>query len=84
MDSSATLRHIRKNVLQVTQQRLAEIAGVSQATVCRWEAGTLSPNLGEMALIRDEASRLGCDWNDGLFFAIPASTQNVQSVEAAS
>lgn len=65
------LKHIRKQVLKVTQRRLAEIAGVSQATVSRWEDGELSPDLTEMAAIRSEAINLGRDWDDALFFTKP-------------
>lgn len=73
MENAQTpLRHIRRAVLGITQQRLAEITGVSQATVSRWEDGNLSPNLTEMAAIRNEAIRLGKPWDDRLFFAPPS------------
>jgi predicted transcriptional regulator len=74
MEADTPLRHIRKKVLKVTQKRMAEIAAVSQATVSRWEDGELSPGLTEMTLIREEAFRLQCEWDDKLFFAVPEPT----------
>ena len=65
------IRHIRKNVLKVSQATLASIVGTTQATVSRWEAGELSPNLTELEAIRAEAKRREIDWNDELFFAAP-------------
>lgn len=75
MENTLTpLRHIRRTILGVTQQRLAELTGVSQATVSRWEDGELFPSLNEMSAIRNEAIRLGKEWDDGLFFSTPESS----------
>lgn len=51
---------------------MAEIAGVAQATVSRWENGELLPDLGQMTRIRDAATASGANWSDTLFFAVPA------------
>ena len=67
------LMHIRKNVLQATQAEMAEIAGVRQATVSRWETGELEPSRDQMAAIRGEALRRGLSWDDGWFFAAGAA-----------
>ena len=67
------LLHIRKNVLRTTQSEMAEIAGVRQATVSRWETGELEPSRDQMAAIRAEAIRRGVEWSDGLFFTAGAA-----------
>lgn len=64
------LKHIRKNVFAVTQAEFAVVAGVTQATVSRWENG-VAPSLEEMQAIRSAASDRGIDWNDALFFDAP-------------
>lgn len=66
-----SLRHIRKSIFAVTQAEFARIAGVTQATVSRWERGELTPNLGEMQKIRTEALARNLEWRDTLFFARP-------------
>ena len=65
------LKHIRKNVFAVTQAEFATVAGVTQATVSRWENG-VAPSLEEMQAIRSAASERGIDWSDALFFDAPA------------
>jgi len=68
----SAIGHIRKNVLRVSQSELGAIAGVTQATVSRWEAGELNPDLRQMALIRAAARRKkGAGWKDALFFDPP-------------
>lgn len=64
------LKHIRKNVFAVTQSEFAAVAGVTQATVSRWENG-VAPSLEEMQAIRSAASERGIAWNDALFFEAP-------------
>jgi len=66
------LRHIRKTIFQVTQAEFALIAGVTQATVSRWENG-VAPSLDEMQAIRRAAAERDIDWDDRLFFETPAS-----------
>lgn len=67
------IEHIRRNVFQLTQAPFAEIAGTTQASVSRWENGELSPDQREMARIRDAARERGIEWDDSLFFELPAS-----------
>lgn len=67
------ISHIRKSVFRCSQAELASLAGVSQATVSRWESGELNPNLDEMARIRAAALSASKDWDDRWFFELPAS-----------
>lgn len=62
------IEHVRRSVLGVTQAALAKVAGVSQATVSRWEKGDLAPSLDELQRIRAEAMQRGIAWDDSLFF----------------
>jgi len=74
------LKRIRKQVFQCTQAEFAEIAGVSQASVSRWENG-VAPTLDEMKLIRDAAKKRKIKWDDALFFR---ATQSSPTGEAAA
>lgn len=65
------VKHIRRNVLALSQKGFSEVAGVSQATVCRWERGELEPGRDSMDLIRSKAIELGKAWDDKWFFEIP-------------
>jgi len=69
----SAIRHIRKNVFAVTQAEFAAIAGVTQATVSRWENG-IAPSLSEMQAIRAAASERGINWDDSWFFEAPQET----------
>lgn len=68
------IRHIRKTVFGLNQAEFAEIAGVTQATVSRWENG-VSPSLDEMRRIRAAASDRKVRWQDKWFFEPVASKQ---------
>lgn len=70
------IEHIRRSVLQLSQAELARIASTSQATVSRWEAGELKPDISQMAAIRAEAKRRGIDWQDVWFFEAPGPTED--------
>ena len=65
----SNLKHIRDDVFGVTQAEFAAIAGVTQATVSRWERGEFLPGMPEMIRIRAEALSRNLEWDDGLFFA---------------
>ncbi|TJV32037.1 MAG: helix-turn-helix transcriptional regulator [Mesorhizobium sp.] len=69
----SAIRHIRTNVFKVNQTGFATLAGVTQATVSRWEAGG-SPSLDEMQAIRKAAAERDIDWNDAWFFEVPSET----------
>jgi DNA-binding transcriptional regulator YiaG len=69
------IEHIRKNVFRVSQSGLANIAGVTQATVSRWERGELEPGRIELEQIRSAARKLNLSWDDSWFFEIPSPEQ---------
>lgn len=73
------IRHIRKDLFGATQAEFGEIAGVTQATVSRWEDGILAPDLTELDRIRSAAIERGIRWNDRLFFEAPAPTPSEKS-----
>lgn len=62
------IRHIRKEILKVSQAELATLTGVTQATVSRWESGELEPDRKDMKVIRDTAIERGAQWDDNLFW----------------
>jgi transcriptional regulator with XRE-family HTH domain len=62
------IRDVRVRLFAITQQEMADIAGVRQPTVSRWERDLLQPNLDALSRIRREALRRGLRWNDRLFF----------------
>jgi transcriptional regulator with XRE-family HTH domain len=68
----SAIRHIRREVFKATQAEFAALAGVTQASVSRWETGG-SPSLDEMQAIREAAGARGIKWNDAWFFEAPAS-----------
>ncbi|GAA4108635.1 helix-turn-helix domain-containing protein [Aminobacter aganoensis] len=70
----SVIRHIRKTVFRLSQAEFAAIAGVTQATVSRWEKGG-SPTLEEMQRIRDAAAERRIKWSDKLFFEPAPSTK---------
>lgn len=72
------IRYIRKTIFQVNQAEFASLAGVTQATVSRWEddENGAAPSLDEMTAIRRAAAERGLDWSDAWFFEAPASPSN--------
>jgi transcriptional regulator with XRE-family HTH domain len=65
------LIRIRTQVFDASQSEMAAIAGVSQATISRWETGAGAPDLAALDRIRGEAIRRNLDWNDRWFFEAP-------------
>ncbi|WP_349366752.1 MAG: helix-turn-helix transcriptional regulator [Nitratireductor rhodophyticola] len=64
------IRYIRKEVFGATQAEFAALAGVTQASVSRWEKG-VAPSLDDMQAIRIAASEQGIKWKDEWFFQSP-------------
>ncbi|RWB85953.1 MAG: XRE family transcriptional regulator [Mesorhizobium sp.] len=69
----SAIRHIRCHIFKLNQAEFAAIAGVTQASVSRWEAGT-APSLDEMRAIREAAIERNIEWNDSWFFEVPAKS----------
>lgn len=73
----SAIRHIRREVFKATQAEFAALAGVTQASVSRWEAGGGgSPSLDEMQAIRKAAADRGILWNDAWFFETPPAQES--------
>lgn len=68
--SMSTLKHIRTKIFKVTQAEFSTLAGVTQASVSRWENG-VAPSLDEMKAIRAAAEERGIEWDDKFFFEAP-------------
>lgn len=69
--SMNAVEHIRKRIFKMKQAPFAEVAGVSQPTVSRWEQEGLpgsQPSRAEMENIRSEAVKRGLPWDDSWFF----------------
>jgi len=65
------VKHIRTQVFKLAQAAFADVAGVSQPTVSRWEQQDVSPSRDDMARIRNAALERGLEWNDSWFFVVP-------------
>lgn len=74
--------YIRKSVFGFSQAAFAAIAGATQGTVSKWEAGELTPTREHMERIRAEAARLNKPWDDRWFFEAPIPSSSVAEVAA--
>ena len=61
MSYSEQIKRIRADLL-VTQTELAEMLGVTFATINRWERGHHEPSIRQKRAIRDLCRRHGIDW----------------------
>lgn len=69
-----SFRHIRRDVLGLTQTQLAGALNVTQAAVSQWESGKGSPTLENIRRLRAFAIGQGAPWNDAwIFDAVPPS-----------
>jgi transcriptional regulator with XRE-family HTH domain len=68
------IKFIRTQVFKVTQQEFADMAGVRQGSVSRWENGG-APSLEEMQKIRDAAFERDIQWDDAWFFSVPEAAE---------
>ncbi|TPN44896.1 helix-turn-helix transcriptional regulator [Mesorhizobium sp. B1-1-7] len=75
----SAIRHIRLHIFGVTQAEFAALAGVTQASVSRWEAG-VAPSLDDMRAIREAAIARGIAWDDAWFFAVPGEAVAAEPV----
>lgn len=84
---------IRRKVLKVTQAEMADIAGVKQATISRWEEGKFTPSLSYIMAIkaavadRAEAAGFASPWKDEWLVELnsgdPDAVADEHSTEAA-
>lgn len=68
------MRNIRKDRFRLSQSAFAELTGVAQSTVSRWENGT-PPSLDDLALIRTAARKLEIEWDDAWFFDLEEAAE---------
>jgi transcriptional regulator with XRE-family HTH domain len=62
------IRALRINIFGLSQQGMAAVAGVDQATVSRWESGRWFPPSNRCFRIRAAALERGLPWDDRWFF----------------
>ena len=62
------IKYIRTEIFKLQMSEFAAIAGVSQATVSKWENDIHEPNLSALTRIRDEAAKRGLSFEDSVFF----------------
>ena len=75
MHDMNAVEHIRTKVFKLKQGPFAAVAGVSQATVSRWEKQGKEPSREKLDNIRKAAIEAGLEWNDSLFFEKPPVDQ---------
>ena len=71
----STMKHVRTVVLGLSQTEFAEVTGVNQATVSRWDQDKAFPDLKAMRKIREFAKSRDIPWDDSVFFDAPGVQQ---------
>lgn len=69
------VRYVRRHVLQITQEELAAIGGVSRPRVSRYESGRENPPYPFMLRVRAEAKRRGLRFSGDWFFETPTDAE---------
>lgn len=65
------MKYIRTKVFGVNQTDFAELAGVDQTAVSRWERGWRAPTHASQIRIRQAASERRLQWSDSWFYEVP-------------
>ena len=63
------LKHIRTEILKLSQSEMATELSVDQSAISRWDSGETKPSFAQMEAIRKLAKKRGVPWNDSFFFA---------------
>jgi transcriptional regulator with XRE-family HTH domain len=75
-------KHIRKFVLAATTGQMAEICGVSQGTISKWENGLHSPDLAAITRVRDHVKASGKEWDDSWIFEVPTAAPTSSTTQS--
>jgi transcriptional regulator with XRE-family HTH domain len=71
------MQHIRTNILGISQKEMAGIVERDQATISRWERGSLEPSRDDLVKIRKFAmKRESLTWSDSLFFEVSSPSNS--------
>lgn len=82
MGTDSPVRWVRKNVFGVTQERLAEIGGVSRPRVNRYENKGEAPPYEFLRRLRAEALMRGLPFDADWFFEVPESASPCAEIAA--
>lgn len=78
MEFSDVIRELRKRK-GISQQKLAEILGISFPTINRWENSKFTPNPRISLVVRDYIKKLGADYSDLMVFFSEENAQKRKS-----
>lgn len=77
------IKYIRKSVFGQNQCAFADMLGVAQSTVSRWERGKVALMFDDMVKIRNIARGRGFWWQDSWFFEAPQGEDECDKTEAS-
>jgi transcriptional regulator with XRE-family HTH domain len=70
-------RWIREEFLGLSQHELADVIGIHQSRISRWEAGLVPPSASAIQAIRDFAIvEHPREWSDSFLFMDPPPTED--------